>query len=208
MKRVDRQDRAWLIRQMQPSRWLYLTGFVCIAVSYSTALLNPLMLKWPVDNILPHQQWRLLATCTACFFVLYVLQLATFWAANLVTTRAVQRMVFRIRTELLQHLQTLAADYHERRSVGDIFFRLEQDVEQVGEIRIDVFPSAIRMGLMVILARPETRLQQTSTVVQDLAGKRSAFLHEVVPATTQVQLLGRERRQDRGHVCAPANSLS
>jgi len=231
MDGARRQDRAWLIRQMQSSRWLYLTGFGCIAASCITALLNPLVLKWLIDDVLPDRQWRLLAVCIGCFFILYVLQIATFWAANLATTRAVQRMVFHIRTELLEHLGTLAADYYERTSAGDILFRLEQDVEQIGELCIDIVPNAVRMILMMLLAlgamlflnpilscivipliptfvflhrRFEPQLQQASSVVQELSGKRSTLLHELVPGITQLQLLGRERHQTRRFARAAA----
>jgi len=224
MTQAQRKEREWIIRQLRPfARW-HVLSFLCISVGSGIALADPLIMKWLIDQILPARQWRLLPVAAACFFATYVAQLTLFWASTLATFRAVQRMVFRIRINLLEHIQRLAADYHERTAVGDILFRLEQDVEQVGELGGDIVPNALRLVLMTVLVlgamvwlnwkltclilpllpvfvvvhqRYQNVLQVCSEAVQEHSGKRSALLQELLAAVLQIQLLGRERTQAR-----------
>lgn len=224
MTHAHRKEREWIIRQLRPFARLHVLSFVCISFGSGIALADPLIMKWLIDNILPARQWRLLPIAAGCFFATYVLELTLLWTATLTTFRAVQGMVFRIRVNLLKHLQRLAADYHERTAVGDVLFRLEQDVELVGEMGGDIVPNSLRLVLMTLLVlgamvwlnwrltclilplmpvflivhrRYQNALQVRSEAVQEHSGKRSALLQELLAAVLQIQLLGRERTQAR-----------
>jgi ABC-type multidrug transport system fused ATPase/permease subunit len=234
MTPAHRTEREWIIRQLRPFARLHVFSFLCISVGSGTALADPLIMKWLIDKILPARQWHLLPIAAGCFFAAYLLQLALFWTATLATFRAVQRMILRIRIDLLEHLQQLAADYHEQTAVGDLLFRMEQDVEQVGELGGDIVPNALRLVLMTILVfgamvwlnwrltclilplmpvflivhqRYENALQVCSEAVQEHSGKRSALLQEVLAAVLQIQLLGRERAQLRRFAKAAATAF-
>ena len=235
MVHADRKEEyQWLIRQMRPFARLHVVSFLCIAVGSTMALLEPLIMKWLIDNILPAKQWRLLPVAAGCFFAAYLMEVALFWIAGLATFRAVQKMVFRIRIRLLEHLQRLAADYHERTPVGDTLFRLEQDVERVGELGADIVPNSLRLVLMTVLVlgamiflnwkltclilplmpvfvlvhrRYQNVLHVCSEAVQEHSGRRSALLQEILAAVLQIQLLGRERTQARQFARAAATAF-
>src|SRR5579872_2464838 len=140
-------ERGWLFRQLRPFARLHALSFLCISAVSILSLVDPLIMKWLIDGILPARKWRLLLVAAGCFCTAYAIQLALYWIATLVTFRAVQRMVLRIRMNLLDHLQRLSPDYHEQKSLGDTLFRLEQDVEQVGELGGDVVPNSLRLLL-------------------------------------------------------------
>src|ERR1700733_6623218 len=224
MTHTHQRVRQWLFRQLRPFARLHTVSFLCVSLSSCMALLDPLIMKWLIDRILPARQFRLLPVAAGCFFTAYVLEIALFWVANLTTFRAVQHMVFRIRLELLEHLQQLAADFHDRTAVGDTLFRLEQDVERIGELGGEIVPNALRLVLMTVLAlaamlflnwkltglilplipafiivhqRYQGALQVCPEAVQEHSGKRSALLQEILAAVVQIQLLGRERTQAR-----------
>jgi ABC-type bacteriocin/lantibiotic exporter with double-glycine peptidase domain len=224
MIQPDRREQNWLLRQVHPDRWLHILSFAFIVVASITSLLAPLIMKWLIDNVLPARAWRLLPAAAACFFLAYSLQIGSYWVSSLITFRAVQRMTFRIRVNLLEHLQRLSADYHDRTSAGETLFRLEQDVEQIGDLCGDIIPNSIRALLMTLFSfgamlflnkilaclifplipvflclsrHYQDTLQEHCQSVLDLSGKRSSFLHECVPAVMQIQLLGRERTQSR-----------
>ena len=224
MSKRSQKEQKWLIRQLEPFQRFHIISFVFIAIASLTALLNPLIMRWLIDEVLPRKQWQLLPVAALAFFTAYLIQIASYWIAALETFRAVQRMMFSIRVKLLDQLQRLSADYHDRTSSGDTLFRLEQDVEQLGELCGDIIPSSARMLLMVFLSfgamlflntkltclvlplvpifvfvhhHYQSTLLSRAESVQHLSGKRSALLHELLPAIVQVQLLGRERRQTR-----------
>ncbi|MGH9718660.1 MAG: ABC transporter ATP-binding protein, partial [Bryobacteraceae bacterium] len=177
-----------------------------------------------IDDVLPARNWRLAAVAVTGYFISYVLRLVFQWAGNLLTFRAVQRMLFRIRLSMLDHLQRLSADYHEQTPIGGTMFRLEQDVDQVGEFGGVVFPASLRMVLMTTLITAgmlvldwrltcavlpllpvfillrghyRGRLQKSSDAVQRDAAGLSNFLQETLSGMSQIQLLSREKPESR-----------
>jgi ABC-type multidrug transport system fused ATPase/permease subunit len=138
--------------------------------------------------------------------------------------RAVQKMTFRSRLNLLRHLQRLSAEYHDNRPLGDTLHRLQIDVDQVGTLSGEVIPSALRMvtvfslvmttmlvlnyrltaivlpllPVFIIVRRHfHNRLRQASDSVQEQSGKMIEFLEEHLSAIVQVQLLSCEQREAR-----------
>ena len=221
---AEHQERDWLFRQLRPFARLHVLSFLCISVGSGVALIDPLIMKWLIDKVLPSRQWHLLLIAVVFFFAAYIVEIGLFWIANLTTFGAVHRMVLHIRIGLLEHLQQQAADYHEHTPVGETLYRVEQDVERVGELGGDIVPNALRLVLMTILVlgamvylnwkltclvlplipvffvvhqRYQNALQVRSEVVQENCGKRSAVLHEILSASLQIQLLGSERTQTR-----------
>src|SRR5260370_216759 len=60
-------------------------------------------------------------------------------------------MIFRIRVALIRRLHVLSARYYENTPVGEILYRVEQDVDRVGELGGDVLPSVIRMAVVAVM---------------------------------------------------------
>src|SRR5260370_38199458 len=60
-------------------------------------------------------------------------------------------MIFRIRVALIRRLHILSARYYENTPIGDILYRVEQDVDRVGELGGDVLPSVIRMAIVAVM---------------------------------------------------------
>ena len=138
--------------------------------------------------------------------------------------RSSQKLAFRVRLDLLRHLQTLSAEYHSGAKVGDVLYRLEQDVDQVAGLLVDFLAFLVRTALatglilvvmvalnlrltcvalgvlpilMILHARYRSRLQLCSELAQESATERSSFLQEHLSGIVQIQLLGRELREAR-----------
>ena len=144
--------------------------------------------------------------------------------ASMLNFRAVQKMIFRSRLNLLRHLQRLSAEYHDNRPLGDTLHRLQNDVDQVATLSGEVIPSALRMATVFtlvmttmlvlnyrltiivlplipvfILVRRQfhDRLRRASDSVQEQSGKVIGFLEEHLSSIVQVQLLSCEQREAR-----------
>jgi ABC-type multidrug transport system fused ATPase/permease subunit len=157
-------------------------------------------------------------------FLSHVLRLAFSNAASLLSFSAIQKMVLRIRQQLLRHLNGLSFDFHERTPVGERLYRVERDVDQIGEVGGDFLPYCLRLlvttvftfGAMLWLnpkltcaviplnliffllrRRFKGRLQSASDRVQRESSAASSFLQEHLSGVVQVQLLRRERAQLR-----------
>lgn len=185
-------------------------------------LLDPLLIKWLIDKVLPRRNPHLLLFAAAGFFVIYIGRLGFSSLARLVSFRSVQNLVFRIRLVLLEKMNQLSADYHEKTPLGEKLFRLEQDVDQLSEMGSSLVPYVLqttfnsvfvvgvmcalnwRLTCVVLPLLPmffvfrnyfQGRLRQSSDHAQQESSKESTFLQEHLSSLIQIQLLHQERNQ-------------
>jgi len=105
-----------------------------IVLSSLMFLLDPLIMKWLIDGILPRKDSHLLVLAASGFFLIYVGRLGFSGFGELVYFRTMQDLVFRIRLGIMEQMNRLSADYHETTPVGQRLYRMEQDVDQVAEL--------------------------------------------------------------------------
>jgi ABC-type multidrug transport system fused ATPase/permease subunit len=214
----------WLGRQVLPLLRLNLYGLLSIVGASVLTLLDPLIVKWLIDVVLAERNVGLLLLGVAGFAAVYSGQLAFSYAAYLIGFIVSQKMIFRIRVALIRRLHILSARYYENIPVGEILYRIEQDVDRVGEIGGDVLPSVIRMAvvaamvvvtmgvlnlrltLMVVPLLPVfyflqrrylSRLSSAAENTQQQMGRISAFLQEHLFGILQLQLLNRTSTDGR-----------
>ena len=208
----------WLGRQVLPLVRLNLLCLLLIVAGSVLTLLNPLIIKWLIDVAFAERSVGLLLLGAIGFGAAYFGQLAFSYAAYLVGFVVGQKLIFRIRVALIRRLHLLSARYYENTPVGEILYRVEQDVDRVGELGADVLPSVIRMAVvavMVLLTMGSLNLRLTLIVVpllplfyslqrrylgrltqaaentQQQMGLISSFLQEHVFGILQLQLLNR-----------------
>jgi ABC-type bacteriocin/lantibiotic exporter with double-glycine peptidase domain len=196
-----------------------------IVLSSLMFLLDPLLIKWLIDRVLPRKDFRLLLIAMAGFFGIYILRVGFSTLAGLVSFRTVQKLVFRIRLGILEQMNRLSADYHEMTPVGEKLYRMEQDVDQVAELGSSLVPYVLqtsfstifvvgtmaaldfRLTCLVLPLTPlffvfrrhfEIRLRQASDSAQQQSSRESNFLQEHLTSVIQIQLLHREKSQIQG----------
>jgi len=218
------REFRWLASQVRPFWRLHLGSYVCVVFAGVLVLLDPLIVRLLIDDIIPNKRITWLPLVAVAFFFTYMGRLGFDSLAGMLNFRAVQKMTFRSRLNLLRHLQRLSAEYHDNRPLGDTLHRLQIDVDQIGTISGEVIPSALRivtvfslvMATMLVLnyrltaivlplippfiivrRRFHKRLRQASDSVQEQSGKIIEFLEEHLSAIVQVQLLSCEQREAR-----------
>src|SRR6267378_4018223 len=219
--RLNPQFR-WFVRQVRPFLRAHLLSVSMIVLSSLMFLLDPLLIKWLIDSVLPKRDFHLLLLSAAGFFGLYICRLGFSALAGLVSFRTVQELVFRIRLNILEQMNRLSADYHETTPVGEKLYRMEQDVDQVAELGSSLVPSVLQtafntifvVGTMFVLdlrlmcvllpLMPaffvfrryfENQLRLASDLAQQQSSRESSFLQEHLGSVVQVQLLHQERSQ-------------
>jgi ABC-type bacteriocin/lantibiotic exporter with double-glycine peptidase domain len=188
------------------------------------ALLTPLVLKWLIDQILPQRKLGLLVVAVALIFLSYQGRTALASLGNCLTLIGVQKMALRLRMDLLRHLDQLSADYYEKTAPGAVMYPLKEPIEEVAYFGSDLFPSILRMCLTTVftivtmfvlspkltvaivplipvflIARQHfrTKLSADSDTVQRNLIQWNSFLEEHISAVVPIQLLGREKHQER-----------
>ncbi len=212
----------WFARQLRPLLRTHVLSVSLMVLSSLMFLLDPLLIKWLIDRILPKKDFHLLFLAAAGFFGIYVCRLVLSALAGVVSFRTVQDLVFRIRLSILGQMNRLSADYHESTPVGEKLYRMEQDVDQVAELGSSLVPYALqttfnaifvvatmfvldfKLTCMVLPLVPlffvfrryfEIRLRGASDSAQRQSSRESSFLQEHLSSVVQVQLLHQERSQ-------------
>lgn len=185
-------------------------------------LLDPLLIKWLIDKVLPTRNLQLLLLAAVGFFIVYVTRLGFSALARILSFEAVQKLTLNVRLEILDRMNQLSADYHEDTAVGERLFRMEQDVDQVAELGSRIISSILQTffnAVFVILTmcfldlrltcllfplmpiflvfnkRFHTRLEEASEFAQKRSSRESTFLQEHLAFMIQVQLVCQERGQ-------------
>jgi ABC-type bacteriocin/lantibiotic exporter with double-glycine peptidase domain len=214
----------WFVRQVRPFLRAHLLSVSMIVLSSLMFLLDPLIIKWLIDRILPRKDAHLLLIAASGFFLIYVARLGFSGLGALLYSRTMQNLVFHIRLEILEQMNRLSADYHETTPVGQKLYRMEQDVDQVAELGSSLVPYALqatfntifvvgtmfvldfRLTCVVLPLMPvffvfrryfETRLRGASDEAQHQSSLESSFLQEHLTSIIQIQLLHQEQNQRR-----------
>ena len=217
-------DNRWLLRCAIFYRGAYITALACTAIANVLGLLDPLVMKWIIDSVLPHRSLALLPWAALALFVTSSGRLLFLILSGFLAFRSAQSIMLRVRLEMLTNLLYQSAEYHDGASVGELMFRIQQDVEEIGRLASEVGLSVVRVcvsivlivGAMVflnwrlaLLTLPivpaylifrrlyESRLKQATSQVQQESSTAGSFLQRMISAVLQLQMLRQEKSQIR-----------
>src|SRR6476659_7153474 len=220
----QKSEIGWLAERVRPFMRLHFGSYFFILLSSVLVLLDPLIVRYLIDDVIPQRRVGWLPLVAIAFLLTYTARLGADSLSGMLNFRAVQKMIFRSRLSLLRHLQRLSAEYHDNRPLGDTLHRLQTDVDQVATLSGEVIPSALRMVTVFTLVmttmlvlnyrltaivlplvplfilvrrRFHHRLRFASDSVQEQSGKVIGFLEEHLSSIVQVQLLSCEQREAR-----------
>lgn len=216
------RDLGWLLFNARRYCRLYSVSLLCTVSSGVIGLVDPLIMKWVIDSVIPAGNIGLLSLASGAFLISYALRVLLGIQGGNLGTQAAQRFAVRLRFNVLRRLQGQSSAYHDNVSPGESLFRLEQDVEHIGQTGDQLFSTSLRssifLGLnlaamfilnaqLAIIVLPLIpafafvryryyRLaRRLSEGVQNTSAARSSFLQEQLTAMVQSQLLRNERVQ-------------
>ena len=217
-------ELVWLIKQIRPLVHWHLASFLSITAGSLLALISPLLLKWLIDSIIPQKSMGLLLFAVALIFLGHQGRVALTGLGSYLMLSASQKMALTLRVILLEHLDTLSADYYDETPVGAAMYPLKDPVEEIAYFGSDLLPAILRMLLTtaftlaamsalspmltlavvplipVFLATRQYFRRKLATDADAVQGDRlgwSNFLEEHLSAVIPIQLLGQEKRQER-----------
>jgi ABC-type multidrug transport system fused ATPase/permease subunit len=217
-------ELRWLLRRIRPLLPLHLSSFLCITAGSLLGLLTPLVLKWLIDQVIPHRNSVLLLLAMAMIFVGSQGKTAVTSLGSYLMLTAALRMSLSLRMELLRHLDSLSADYYDKTSLGTVVYPLREPIEEIAYFGSDLVPAILRtllttaftvttmltlsprLTLLVLpfvpvflLTRQHFRAQLAtdSDAAQRDRVTWSNFVEEHLDAAISIQLLGQQKRQER-----------
>jgi ABC-type multidrug transport system fused ATPase/permease subunit len=145
MRRLFSKELCWLLRQMKPLWRLQAGSIVSIFAGSLLTLIGPLCLKWLIDDVLVKGDRRLLMVAVAGYGLSVAGQVACTYTGYVLSYWLGEKLAFRIRFSRLRSLHRVSAGKYEQIPSGEIQYRLEQDVAQVGELGADILASILRI---------------------------------------------------------------
>ena len=110
----------WLWREVRPF-WGYQAANLCCIFAFSALMMAvPLLMRWVIDDILPARRWGDLVIASILFFVFYVGRVLLNAGGSLINKVGIQRVVFSLRTRLLERLQAMPARASHRHRPGQL----------------------------------------------------------------------------------------
>ena len=227
--RVSRRFRLsaefmWLIGQIRPLWHWHLASFVSITAGSLFALASPLLLKWLIDSIIPQKRVGLLVVAVLLIFLSHEGKVALTSIGSYLTFYASQKMGLTVRVGLLEHLDTLSADYYDETPVGVVMYPLKEPIDDIAYFGSDLLPAILRLLLttsftvaamaalspmLTVAIIPlipaflatrqyfRSKLTTAADTAQDDQLRWSNFLEEHLSSVMPIQLLGQGKRQER-----------
>src|SRR6266478_6601840 len=216
-------ELLWLFPRVKPQLTLHVVSFLCLTLASLLALLTPLTFRWLIDSILPAHNAHLLTIAIGLIFASYEGKAALSSLGGYFTFRATQRTALALRISLLEHIDSLSADYFDRTPVGELLYPFEGPIDEISYFGSDLLPSILRTAIaagvtlsaltvlsqhltlvvvplvpvfLAVRHRYRRRIGRQADLVQAARSKFSSFLQEHLSALTQIQLLRQTEPQE------------
>ncbi len=190
---------------IHPRRWLLAGGFALMIVNRASGLILPASTKYLIDDVMDKRQIGLLPFIVGAVVSATILQGATSFALTQLLSKAGQRLITELRTQVQSHIGRLPVSFYDSNRTGTLVARIMTDVEGVRNIIgtgvIDfiggvltalfafcyLISLSIKMTLLtfVILAIFGLILQRAFKVIRPIFRERSKINAEVTGRLTE-----------------------
>lgn len=215
---------SWLWTLVRKHLNLYIACFGMISAASIAALVDPMMIRWIIDQKIAAARIGPLLLFAGLFLLAYLGRVGFQAAGVFLAFKAAQLIARDIRVLLFEAIYRQDPGFFEINTVGNLMFKVDHDVEELcalGGETVPMFLRTILMGTCVIAmllylnwrlsaivlptlpvflflqARQRRVIEQKAHSVQDLCGHASSHLQESLGSVAQVRLLGRESARGR-----------
>ncbi len=169
-KAYDGRIARRLLGFVAPYRRRVLLTILAIVVATGSDLLLPWLFGRGVDVVRDGGRLRTLNLLGAAFVLALVVRFLASWSEFYLTAWLGNRVVFDLRNTMFRHLQTLSTSYIDKRGVGAIMTRIQNDVGVINELFADgvagiVANGLILAGIVVVMLITDWRLALLSFLV-------------------------------------------
>jgi ABC-type multidrug transport system fused ATPase/permease subunit len=210
----------WFARELRPVAAKQAGGVALLMVATMLSILDPLIVKWIIDDGLQRRMWWVVVAAVSAFCAVYTVRMAVLSAGTTVMSRTAHLAMRRLRLRILDRLQARETTFFEQHTAGDLVNRLEQEIDQLREVASDLFPVFVRIVMAIVtitvmmavldwrlavLTVPmaaslawvrshySPQLEKASQQTRNMVGERAGFLTECLSAAVELQLLCAER---------------
>lgn len=214
----------WLYGFVRPHR-LAIAGLLGLSVCASLlVLVQPWLTKQLIDDGLLARNFPVLATVAGLMIVAGLLGTALSGVNRYLHTRLSGRILFALRDDLYQHLQTLSPGFYGQRRIGDLMSRIDGDVAEIQRFAVDSLFSAVssiigllvalgmllalswQLSLLALILIPldvlwlrwmRRKVERDVRQLRERSADVSSFMVETLPVMKFIQSAGQQQREAR-----------
>lgn len=156
-----------------PYKHLFFLDFGCAVLAGILELGFPLAVKLFVDDLLPGQNWGLIAGCAALLLGVYVLNTALSAIVNYWGHALGISIETDMRRQAFDHIQKLSFRYFDNNKTGQLITHVTKDLEEVGEVAHhgpeDLFIAVMTfIGAFILMFTVHWQLALMTTIIVPL----------------------------------------
>ncbi|MBI2147856.1 ABC transporter ATP-binding protein [Candidatus Woesearchaeota archaeon] len=122
-----------VLKYVAPQKNLAILLFVITAFLSLVSLVNPYLVKILLDDVLPNKDTTLLLGLMGVFIFIFIIQSLIEIYHSYKTTMFVENVILGVKTQLFEHLENLDMSFYHAKKVGDILYRLDNDVYSIDD---------------------------------------------------------------------------
>ncbi len=162
-KAYDARIARRLLAYVAPYRRRALAMVALMVAVAGSDLLLPVLFSEGVDEVRYNGRLSRLNLIGAAFLLTLAVRFLATWGEAYLTAWLGNRVVFDLRNTMFRHLQTLSMSYIDKRGVGSIMTRIQNDVGVINDLFVDgiagiVANVLILIGIVVIMLLTNWRL--------------------------------------------------
>jgi len=159
-----------VLQYIRPYWFMETAAIMMVLLAAGIQLLNPLLIRWVIDQVITPGRWGLLFWGSFSIAGLTVLRAAILFVQRYAMSWVSQRAVYDMRNQLYEHLQQLSFGFYDSAQTGQLMSRLIADVQNVNRffsMGIMNFTSSVVTiaGVLMVMVRLDWRLTAVTMII-------------------------------------------
>jgi ABC-type multidrug transport system fused ATPase/permease subunit len=137
MKKNDFKDIVLLkrfIKYLKCEYKLLIVMYICAFFNATSTIALPILIQRGIDNDIANKDLQGLYTTSAILLVILVIQLASARIQGVLLMKIGNRVFYRLRKEVFEHLQSLSFEFFDKHKTGQVMTRVTNDVQVLEEL--------------------------------------------------------------------------
>lgn len=145
------KEVRWLLIHLRPYAFKTLGSLVLATAAGLVSTVDPLLMRHLIDQSLPSHRTLDAAVCVALIASCFIGRALFAGVGGLLSFRVAQCLGQDIKRELLEHINRLSSEWHEKTLLGEKLSRLDSDVEQIAQFGSDAGNTIVRVAIFFVL---------------------------------------------------------
>ncbi len=156
---------------IKPERFRFVLALLLVACNVGMDIITPLFTSRITDELIKTSiDLRLIVNLTLCMFIVGLINQAFLYFESMILQNCGQRIIFRLRDEIFQHIQNMSLNQFNEMPVGSLVTRVTSYTASMCDLFTSVFVSILRnsttvVGVYIIMIYLSPKLSSLMSII-------------------------------------------